>query len=70
MVKTVRDMTASVRTFVDDVTAETKKATWPTRDELVESTILVVVTVVLLSVVVGVSDKILGTILKYLVFRS
>lgn len=66
----MRDMSVSVRAFVDDVSAETKKATWPTRDELVESTVLVVVTVVLLSVVVGVSDKVLGTILKYLVFKS
>lgn len=66
----MRDMSTSVKTFVGDVSAEAKKATWPTRDELMQSTVLVIVTVVILSVVVGVSDKILGAILKHLVFRS
>lgn len=68
--KTAREMTASVKAFVGDVSAETRKASWPTRDELLQSTLLVIVTVVMLSVVVGVSDKVLSLILRHLVFRS
>ena len=48
-----------VRTFVSEVGMETKKCVWPERQELVESTVVVVVSVILLSAFVGVSDKLL-----------
>jgi preprotein translocase SecE subunit len=46
------------------VVAETKKCTWPERQELIESTVVVIAAVVLLSMFVGVSDKLLVSLLK------
>ena len=56
------------RDFVKDVMAETKRVSWPTRDELKESTMVVIVSVFVVSVVVGMIDlaftHILRTIIK------
>ena len=59
-----------VRVFVADVVNETRKTTWPERQELFESTIVVIVSVVLLAVFVGVSDKILVKLLELLISRG
>jgi preprotein translocase subunit SecE len=56
----------ALRTFFSEVVDETRKSVWPERQELVESTIVVVVSVVLLSAFVGVSDKLLVTLLGLL----
>ena len=56
----------SVHVFFSDVLAEMKKTSWPDRDELLSSTMVIIVSAVLLSVVVGVSDKVLGIILRLL----
>ena len=56
------------RDFVKDVMAETKRVSWPTREELRESTMVVIVSVFCVSVVVGLIDlaftHILRTIIK------
>jgi preprotein translocase subunit SecE len=57
----------AMRVFVDEVVSETKKTTWPERQELLESTVVVIVSVLMLAVFVGVSDKILVTLLKLLI---
>ena len=44
------------RSFLGEVKAELKKCTWPNRQELIDSTIMVIVTVVLLGTYVGLSD--------------
>jgi len=56
-----------VKDFVDEVSAEMQKTTWPLRDELIESTVVVIVSVVLIAVFVGVSDKILVELLKVII---
>ena len=63
----LQDGIAGVRAFFADVLAEMHKCTWPERDELVESTVVVIVSVVLLSAFVGISDKILVLTLKLLI---
>ena len=67
---TVRERAQGAKNFFGDVVAEVKKATWPPRGELVESTIVVIVSLVLLSFFVGASDfvldRLLGFILKVL----
>lgn len=60
----------AVRFFVGDVITEVKKSTWPSRQELFESTIVVIVSVMLLSLFVGVSDKLLITMLRLLIPSS
>ncbi|MCX6997121.1 MAG: preprotein translocase subunit SecE [Kiritimatiellaeota bacterium] len=50
---------SAARTFFDEVRAELKKCAWPTRPELIESTTVVIISVVILSVFVGFSDLVL-----------
>ncbi len=47
-----------VRQFIADTIAELHKCTWPGRSELFESTILVVITIVILSCFVALVDQI------------
>ena len=63
----LRDRVERFRVFVGDVVAETRKSTWPERQELLESTVVVIVSVLILSVFVGVSDKVLVSLVKVLV---
>ena len=57
---------AVVKLFFDEVIGEMKKSTWPEKQELMESTIVVIVSLLLLSTFVGVSDKILVTLFTLL----
>lgn len=63
----IQDVINKVRTFCQDVGAEMKKSTWPGRRELVESTIVVIVSIVLISVFIGISDKVLAVLLRLLI---
>ncbi|TFH16161.1 MAG: preprotein translocase subunit SecE [Lentisphaerales bacterium] len=45
--------------FFGEVRSELKKSSWPTRSELVESTIVIIICVLLLGAFVGACDKIL-----------
>ena len=45
-----------VRGFLTEVFVELKKSAWPTRIELVDSTIMVLVTVILLGILVSTAD--------------
>ena len=57
----------AVRTFFDEVRQELKKCAWPTWGELQESTMVVVVSVVILTVFVGISDLVLNSVLQLVV---
>jgi preprotein translocase subunit SecE len=63
----VQDLLSRWRAFWDEVVTETRKCNWPERQELVESTVVVIVAVLLLAVFVGVSDKLLVTLLRLLI---
>jgi preprotein translocase subunit SecE len=45
-----------VRDFLTEVTAELKKSSWPTRKELIDSTLVVMITVLILGVFVALAD--------------
>lgn len=64
--RTLKESLAAVGGFFADVVAETKKASWPSRQELFSSTVVVIVSLVLLGIFVGVSDKILILVLRLL----
>jgi preprotein translocase subunit SecE len=57
----------SIREYYGEVVSEVKKCTWPTKDELIETTIVVIVGVMILSAFVYVSDVIMQTVIKSLV---
>lgn len=59
----IRQWLGAVRTFFDEVRQELKKCAWPTWGELKESTLVVIVSVVILTVFVGISDLVLNGVL-------
>jgi preprotein translocase subunit SecE len=52
--------TERVRDFVKDVRVESAKVSWPTRAELRDSTIVVIITVAIVSAFVGLVDRVLS----------
>ncbi len=55
-----------IRDFYTQTVAELGKCTWPTRQELIESTMVVIVTVILLSLYVTGVDFLCTEVIKYL----
>ena len=49
---------AKIKGFVADTVSELKKSSWPSKNELTESTLLVIVSVVILAVFVAVVDQV------------
>jgi len=47
------------REFLKEVRVEATKVSWPTRNELRDSTVVVIVTVVIVSVFIGIVDRVL-----------
>ena len=54
---------AQVREFLEAVRAEMRKVTWPTRDELVKATRMIVILSLVLGLAIGLLDWILQKIL-------
>jgi preprotein translocase subunit SecE len=59
-------MFQKVANFFTEVKVEMKKVTWPTREELVESTKLVIIASVVVTVFIGTVDNILSAIIRLL----
>ena len=53
-----------IKKFLKEVLAELRKVTWPTKDELIGSTIVTIVVSIIVSVFIGVVDRILTFIVK------
>jgi preprotein translocase subunit SecE len=49
-----------IRDYTKDVGTELRKVSWPTRDELRDSTVVVIVTVLLVAAFIGIVDQILN----------
>jgi preprotein translocase subunit SecE len=62
--KKIAELLNMLKTFLGEVKTELLKCTWPTRQELLGSTMVVVVSVAILSIFVGVSDSVLMEILR------
>ena len=56
-----------LKTFLNEVVLEMKRSSWPERKTLVSHTIIVIVSVCMLGIFVGISDKILAALLRWLV---
>ena len=52
--------------FLKETKAEMRKVTWPTRDELVESTKIVIIATLVVTLFIGVIDQILTLIIRRL----
>lgn len=55
-----------IRGFLAEVAAELKKSSWPTRKELVDSTIVVIITMVILGLFVAFADVVFLRIVGFL----
>lgn len=63
----IGEAVTGIRTFTGEVKAELKKSSWPTRPELIESTIVVIVASAILGAFVGASDLILMSLLRVII---
>ncbi|MEJ2182807.1 MAG: preprotein translocase subunit SecE [Nitrospirota bacterium] len=59
-------MIERIRQFLREVKVETKKVVYPTREELISSTWVVIVTVLIVSAYLGAVDLGLSRFVKYL----
>jgi preprotein translocase subunit SecE len=57
----------NILTFFSEVKAELKKVTWPSRDELIGSVIIVCILVAVFSVILAGMDSLFGMIIRYLI---
>ncbi len=57
-------MVAKIKKFVGDVVAEMKKVAWPNKEQLKESTTVVVVVSLILTVIVFVIDQVMTFAMK------
>ena len=62
--KKIVELFNALKTFLGEVKIELKKCTWPTRQELIGSTMVVVISVLILGVFVGLSDTVLMGLLR------
>ncbi len=62
-------MIQRIKNFFKEVKVEASKVNYPAKDELIGSTWVVIVTVLLVSVFLGMIDFGLGKIVNYLIIR-
>ena len=53
--------------FLREVRLEMKKVTWPTRKEITGSTVVVIITVIIVSIYLGIVDNILQYAIRRLI---
>ncbi len=68
--KSIKEWTERIRGFFGDVVVELKKCAWPTGRELAESTMVVILSMVMVAVYIGLSDTVIMAILQALVRRG
>jgi preprotein translocase subunit SecE len=56
-------MVKKIRTFLEQVRAELKRVSWPKKDELIRSTSVVIIMILLTAVIVGLLDYIFYTLI-------
>jgi preprotein translocase subunit SecE len=62
--KKAAEVAGNIKGFFGGVNAELKKCTWPTRQELTGSTVVVLVSVAILAVYIGVCDSLLMKLMQ------
>jgi len=66
----LRGVAGKLRGFVEGVVGEVRRTTWPARQELVESTIVVIAMVVALAAFLWVCDRFLIGLLQWIFPRG
>jgi len=55
-----------VAKFITEVKTELKKVSWPTKSELINSTIVVIVAVVIMAIFIGLCDVVLSNAINFI----
>ena len=55
-----------IREYYGETVQEVKKCTWPTKDELIETTVVVIVGVIALALFISLADRIMKLIIDAL----
>ena len=55
--------------FFNDIKLEMSKVSWPTRDELIGSTIVVIISLAILAIFIGICDVVLSKIVNIVTTR-
>lgn len=53
--------------FLEEVKVELKKTSWPTRRELIDATIVIIIATAILSIFIGIVDVILSKIVSLVI---
>ena len=61
-------MFAKIGTFFNEVVVELKKVSWTTRPELIDSTLIVLLSTAILGVLIGVIDFVLSKFLGLIIY--
>lgn len=59
-------MIGKIKTYLNEVTKEMKKVSWPTRTQLQESTYIVIITMLIFAVFVYIVDFIMVKVLQFI----
>ncbi len=57
-------MVAKIKKFVNEVSSEMKKVSWPTKEQLRESTVVVIVVTAIITVFTFVVDEIMAVVMN------
>ena len=60
-------MIERIKTFLKEVRVESSKVTWPSRKELQESTVVVIVSVFIVSIVIGAMDRVIALVMDLVI---
>jgi preprotein translocase subunit SecE len=60
-------MFKKIKNFISDVKVEMAKVSWPTRDELINSTMIVTVVSILFTIFIFLVDSILSKLMKFFI---
>lgn len=58
---------SNILTFINEVKAEIKKISWPSRDELIGATIIVCILVVVFAFILGGMDAVFASMIKKII---
>ncbi|MCX7014098.1 MAG: preprotein translocase subunit SecE [Candidatus Sumerlaeota bacterium] len=62
----VKELWGKAEVFYREIKTEMRKVAWPSRDEVIGNTIIVLITVVILAVVIGSVDAVLARFAQWL----
>ena len=54
----------NIATYIEEVGKEMRKVSWPTRQELISSTLITILATVVISILIFITDRTISTVLE------